>query len=247
MYPHVHLNSEIQKALSIDTSNFKLLINTELTKQFLLEDFSGLPESKDIFSINGKMLPCWLESDNNLEDDWLTTKSYYPLYFHIVKTFSTNKSKLRVLEIGVRTGYFGVVCAKAVECSLLYVGVDPNIYVENGLELASKSFESIRSKKINYDYVLINGLSNDPHIQSSLACSGLFDIIHIDGNHTLKGKIIDIYFASKFIKTDGLILLDDYNFHSDIVQNAINRAFKLQWIKSIGYIATKRGLGVLRA
>ncbi len=246
MYPNVPFDSNIKKALALDIDNVNYPINIQFLEHLKFDGFTDLPNSKDIFSLNGEMLPCWLDSDIDLEDDWLTANTCYPLYFHILKTIAIDKRNLKILEIGVRTGYFGVVCVKAIECGLLYVGIDPNIYIAKGLDFASQSFHALKNERYNFDYFLINGYSNDPYVQSSLKYSGEFDIIHIDGDHSLKGKLNDLYIASKIIKKDGLILVDDYDYIACVVQSAIKRALELKWFTKLGYIPTKRGLGILQ-
>ena len=243
---YINLLPTIKNALSINIKDIKLDIDTGLHDKFEIKDLSILPESEDLFTLNGFKLPCWLDSDVNLVDDWLTTKSYYPIYYNVLKKFCVHKTSFRVLEIGVRTGYFGVVCAKAIKEALLYVGVDPNLYISYGLELASRSLKELKENRGSFDYMLINGYSNDPSIQNSLSYSGLFDVIHIDGNHTVKGKLIDLYLASKIIYDDGIILVDDFDYHSIIVQDAIKRAMALKWFRRFSYIATKRGLAILQ-
>lgn len=203
------------------------------------------PASRELFSLNGRPLPCWQESDIGLYDDWLTAANYYPVYYHVFKRLADTARPVRMLEIGVRTGYMGVAFARATPGRCLYVGLDPNLYVHNGLDLAGATFRQLREQLPNAEFVLIEGYSWDAEVQRSLAHSGPFDIIHIDGDHTVPGKLVDLDLARRLVAPGGVVLVDDYEHHS-IVADAIRRAWRLGWFREFAFIATKRGLAALR-
>ena len=206
---------------------------------------NGYPSSRELFFLDAKPLPCWQESDLTLYDDWLTAADYYPVYYQLFKRLSLPERTTRLLEIGVRTGYMGAVFAQAARGQSLYVGVDPNLYVPQGLQLAGATFRQLRARLPYVDFVLIEGYSWDGVVQNSLRYSAPFDIIHIDGDHTLTGKLLDLELARQLIAPDGLILVDDYEYHS-IVAEAIRRAWRLGWFTEFAFIPTKRGLAALR-
>jgi predicted O-methyltransferase YrrM len=205
----------------------------------------NLPTSRELFSLDGAMLPCWLEGDLTLSDDWLMDANYYPLYYALFRTLAPAGRTTRLLELGVRTGYVGVTFAKAAQGPARYLGVDPNLYVRDGLGLAGATFQILRSGLADFDFALLEGYSWDTNIQRSLLYSGPFDIIHIDGDHTLPGKLLDLELAQRLITSYGIVLIDDYDHHT-IVSDAVRRALALVWFKEFADVPTKRGLAVLR-
>lgn len=227
---------------SLGELNESVVLKARLANQ---KGADNVPASREIFLLDGVPLPCWQETDIGLYDDWLTDSDYYPAYYALFQALTRPEQTTRFLEIGVRTGYMGVTFAKAARGPCLYMGIDPNLYVRQGLQLASETFKILRATVSGTEFVLIEGYSWDQDIQKSLVYSGPFDIVHIDGDHTLTGKLIDLELARRLVSQDGLILVDDYDHHS-IVSDAIKRACKLGWFTEFAYLPTKRGLAVLR-
>lgn len=58
--------------------------------------------------------------------------------------------------------------------------------------------------------------------------SHLFDMIFVDGDHRFDGVFLDLFFANRLIKLDGLIIVDDA--HMPAVGNAINF-----FVKNLGW------------
>jgi len=202
--------------------------------------------SKELFQYNNKDLPCKLKEDYNPGDDWLNHPSYYPLYFNLFKSHSKGKKDVNFLEIGVRSGYMAAVFAKALmQVRSNYVGIDPNLYLPNGLDLAAATARIMTEANPDFHYLLINGYSWDEKIMKSLELSPKYDIIHIDGDHTLPGKLHDLELGRGLIANSGIILVDDYEHHS-IVADAIARACRLGWFREFAFVPTKRGLAALR-
>jgi predicted O-methyltransferase YrrM len=216
-----------------------------LTAELAWQAPSDLPSSQELFRLGGEMLPCWQESDVGFVDDWLTNPTYYPYYDAFFRQVSKPDGSTRLLEIGVRTGYIAAVFARAARGRSMYVGVDPNVYLRNGLELASATLQRLRSELNTTEFMLIEGFSWDADVQKTLAYSGPFDLIHIDGDHTLLGKLIDLELARRLLAPGGLVLVDDYSYHSPI-SDAVNRSLALGWYREIAVIPTLRGLAVLR-
>jgi predicted O-methyltransferase YrrM len=239
--------AEVQQALSLPSADLQEPKESPTLAEQLRynQPQAGLPTSRDLFFFEGTPLPCWQESDLTLNDDWLSADNYYPTYYAMFHTLATPGRKTRLLEIGVRTGYMGVVFARAARGASHYLGIDPNLYLHNGLQLASATFKLLRSRLRDFEFTLLEGYSWDSDIQRSLIYSGPFDIIHIDGDHTLVGKLLDLALARHLVAQDGVIMVDDYDQHS-IVSNAIKRAMALGWYKEFAYIPTKRGLAVLQ-
>ena len=252
-YKHISINAVISKdvkraLVDIDISRitieesrrFKDKIDTHVM-------ITNLPQHKDIFYFKNFPLPCVLELDYSAKDKWLTDENYYPLYFNLYKILTSNMERVRMLEIGVRTGYQGVVFAKACEHKTVafFTGLDPNIYLENGLSLAGESLKILRNNCTNFDFVLYEGYSWEQSIQRSLLHSGPYDIIHIDGDHSLQGKLVDLELSRRLLAHDGIVLVDDYDHHV-IIKDAIKRAIVAGWFKEFLYIKTLHGLAILR-
>ncbi len=202
--------------------------------------------SRELFTVDGALLPCWLESDLDPADPWLTSPSSYPLYYSLFRHFTNERKFTRFLEIGVRTGYVGSVFARAAAGRSFYLGIDPNIYLSNGLDLAGRSLRALRDMRTDFEYALLEGYSSDAHIQRSALHSGLYDLIHIDGDHSLRGKLLDLNLVRTLTAAGGLVLVDDYDYHGPVIREAIRRALALQWFDEFAYVPSHRGLAVLR-
>ena len=239
-------NEDIKKGLLISKENLRpILIDKKLLKDFWIDwNDSSLISSQKIFSFEEQMLPCWLESDYDSRDDWIVSPLYYPVYFNVFKRIAERKKQVRFLEVGVRTGYTAVVFVKSVSCESFYLGVDPNLYLKNGLELANASLRKLKDKNRNFNYVLINGYSWDRNTQREILKNGPYDIIHIDGDHTLVGKLNDLWLARNAIAESGIVLIDDF-IHHECVSDAIRRVLSLDWFKKFALIVTDRGLAVM--
>lgn len=246
--PPVRMSDAIRKALSLPQSILSRPKDSlDLIAEIQIDDDqSTLPTSYQLFHMEGRPLPCLLESDLISEDDWLSSQKNYPYYYGVFRRLTKPDRKTRLLEIGVRTGYVGVVFALSCRGPSFYMGVDPNFYLPQGLELASQSLRILRNKLSGFDFALIEGSSWDPHIQSTIAYGGPFDLIHIDGDHTLTGKLIDLDLGRRLIADSGMVLVDDYDHHP-IVAEAIKRALALGWFQEFAYLPSMRGMAILRS
>jgi predicted O-methyltransferase YrrM len=194
---------------------------------------------------DGNRYPCWLEGDENLGDDWLLTEEYYPRYHRLYQALGSRFSRPALLEFGVRTGYSGVAFVKAQEnrnCS--YTGVDPNLYVSGGLEKAAATFRQLRSEGFGLDYFLLEGFSSSSAVQNSLHFSGPYHLIHIDGEHTLFGKVFDLWIARNLLAGGGFVLVDDFEHHG-LIADSVKIALQMGWYSKFSFYPTRRGLAVL--
>ncbi len=252
-YKHVPLSiaclsGPVVGALAVDSSAVSLETSLNLQNRVDIKKIMvEMPDHKTLFYVNDRPLPCVLESDCNLNDNWLTADDYYPLYFSIYQALIAPHERVRMLEIGVRTGYQGVVFARACQYKnkAFFLGLDPNLYVSEGLSLAGKSLSRMREIYPNFDYALQEGYSWERNVQRSLSCSGPFDIIHIDGDHSLQGKLTDLELARQLLANDGVVLVDDFDHHP-IIRDAIKKVIALGWFKEYLYVKTMRGLAILQ-
>jgi hypothetical protein len=195
-----------------------------------------------IFRDADAWLPCVLEHD--LGTDWFHASSYYPIYYRIYRRFHELRGRARLLELGVRTGYQAVIFAHATQGQGLYAGVDPNLYVADGLQRAASSLDALRRRNTGFEFVLVSGYSWSAEVKKTLAYSGPFDLIHVDGDHSLRGKLIDLELASRLVSPGGLVLVDDYDHHG-IVREAVQRALAARWYAAYAHVPTLRGLAIL--
>lgn len=196
-------------------------------------------------SATGERYPCWLEGDETLGDDWLLAADYYPHYYRLFQHLGEEFAKVRMLEIGVRSGYSGVVLSKALSPKpLFYTGVDPNLYVADGLEKAAKTFTSLQHEAYSLHYFLLEGFSGSTAVQNSLKYSGPFEFIHIDGEHTYFGKLFDLWIAKNLLAPGGYVLVDDYEHHG-FIADSVKVALMRGWFSRFSYLPTKRGMAVL--
>jgi predicted O-methyltransferase YrrM len=202
--------------------------------------------SRDLFSLDGQLLPCWLESDVDPVDDWVTADDYYPLYYRLFQEIAVVTKEPRMLEIGVRTGYMGVTFARAVLGHGRYLGIDPNLYLADGLTRANASFKLLQTHLHAFRFACLLGYSDNAGIRRKIHQKAPFDIIHIDGDHTLGGKLQDLDLARSLLTPDGFVLVDDYDHIPDVIQEAVSRALKLGWYSRFARLATRRGLGILQ-
>jgi tetratricopeptide (TPR) repeat protein len=205
----------------------------------------GLPPYDELFSLNGQRLPCWLEKDLNPPDGpWLTASTSYPAYFGLFEALARSEGPTRLLEIGVRTGYVGAVFAKAMRGPATYVGVDPNLYEANGLALAAQTLRRLRSARGALEYFLINGYSWHKSVQESLVHSGPFDIVHVDGDHTVPAKLMDLELARR-VCPEGHVLVDDFT-HIPRIREAVARACAIGLFNQFTFVPTFRGMAILK-
>jgi len=202
--------------------------------------------SRELFSLNGHPLPCWREEDVGAVDNWLTSDDYYPLYYRLFQELSLHFSRPRMLEIGVRTGYAGVAFARGIKGPRTYIGVDPNLYLPDGLDRARKTFKELRSIDRDFEFNCLFGYSENPRVQKQLRSLAPFDIIHIDGDHTMPGKLVDLELCHQLINSSGFVLVDDYYYIPDVVQEAVGRAFNLGWYSKYCIVNTFRGMALLQ-
>lgn len=238
----------VRQALALPPAQMKSCPASTALAELLrgIEDAKDVPGVRDLFFLDGKPLPCWSEADTTLFDGWLCAENYYPVYFCLYRVLTRQSRVTRLLEIGVRTGYQGVVFAKACQGRAFYVGVDPDLYVRDGLQRAGDTFRILRERLQHFEFCLIRGYSWDRDVECSLSCSGPFDLVHIDGDHTLRGKLADLDLARHLLARDGIVLVDDYD-HQASVADAIGRSLALGWYREFAYYATFRGLALLRA
>ena len=156
---------------------------------------------------------------------------------------------LHVLEIGIHKGDFSKQLAKQLKPKKLilvdpWIAYDDDIYAKSWYGNSSKSNQSIQDKyfldirkyfenEIKIRTVEIHRKTSDNFFNKN---QNMFDLIYIDGNHLFDFVKRDIINSLKFIKQDGIIVLDDYNivgWWDDGVTKAVDFFKKKKLIKII--------------
>ena len=156
---------------------------------------------------------------------------------------------LHVLEIGIHKGDFSKQLAKQLKPKKLilvdpWIAYDDDIYAKSWYGNSSKSNQSIQDKyfldirkyfenEIKIRTVEIHRKTSDNFFNKN---QNMFDLIYIDGNHLFDFVKRDITNSLKFIKQDGIIVLDDYNvvgWWDDGITKAVDFFKKKKLIKII--------------
>jgi hypothetical protein len=165
-----------------------------------------------------------------MEDVWNLPKTNFDhrgdVFVKITKNIFGNKS-VDILEIGV---YTASVSKKMFASDLninSYIGVDPymgtkqdpyyNSYWKKND--ANRVYESVNKLFVQNNHKLIR-LKSDTFFKKN---KDYFDLIFVDGDHRFEPALKDMYNAKKFLKKDGVLIIDDYaNVDTPQVTKAVN-------------------------
>lgn len=231
------MNLSLYNALSAfaDPTYFNNWVNTKSSKS---DDFFVNPKT-------GDYLDCVYTPYGDQASDWYLARNYYPVYYELFDiVFSVLNREIRAAEIGVKTGYIGVVGAISAMWNnkkLHYTGIDINEYISNGLSIADSAFSQLEYPGFTWNLIL--GDSTTDETKNTLIESQKYDIIHIDGAHDYNSKISDLYLAKECISADGIILVDDYGYCQDIIP-AVDEFVKHTRMRLIR-VDTLRGMAIL--
>src|SRR3990167_848191 len=146
-------------------------------------------------------------------DDFIDIHETYSWY----RAIGCAKAPITILEIGVRFGYAGI----ALICGAVWAGVKSPSYVGIDAETDGIVSNTIALNNIiDACPVSRNGASggtayiikaNTRYVAAvNAAIAGqLFDIVHVDGDHSIQGVQNELSIASAAINPTGWILIDD--------------------------------------
>lgn len=128
-------------------------------------------------------------------------QTYYQLYFLLGKYFAPR----RTLEIGTLFGYGGIALVKGANC-LFFKSIDSQSY-ENPFgiptqQVARENFAGC-CPQTQTEFVIGNS-----H-RIALRSEEIFDLIHVDGDHSTAGCRDDILKYWPHLVPDGVMLVDD--------------------------------------
>lgn len=165
-------------------------------------------------------------------------KKYYKIKYDICKA----QNPKRIAEIGVRCGYSAWTFLQACPAAT-YFGFDANNGAHGGKGGEDGQYFKW-SKKILKQYKAIFQ-EIDTQFVSDLYLRDI-DFFHIDGDHTIKGVIHDLYLAFMSISDNGLILIDDYTYIEEVkkgIDKWITRNFNFITVE---FIPSLRGEMLIR-
>lgn len=139
-------------------------------------------------------------------DDFVDTHETYVWYYAIAAA----KVPWHIMEMGVRYGYSAmamILGTRASESRInpMYIGFD-NEY--DGIQSNVIARENIRGYSGEPGRVYSIDTGNIEAIRL-LAGPKIYDIVHVDGNHSEQGIINELLIAEKWVAADGLVLVDD--------------------------------------
>lgn len=137
-------------------------------------------------------------------------------YFHIYGGLVQRYRPHRILEIGVRYGYTGIVlqlAARAIKLRVEYLGIDDESYHARSCDQANANLRQAipwaNAKAMRWNS--FDGLPPN---------CGEFDLVHVDGNHDDFGVLNDLQICWPVLNPGGVIVLDDYQMPG--IQKGIN-------------------------
>jgi predicted O-methyltransferase YrrM len=170
---------------------------------------------------------------DNFKSDF-GVNTYYADY---VKAGFKYKPK-SILEIGVRFGYSGMALVYGAGLNgvkdVSYTGLDDEGYIPGSNEKAKSFFAkffpdcSVNIFKVN---TVENGFPEEVNKQT-------YDLIHVDGNHSVEGALKDMLGAWNILNPGGIMIVDDCTFWD--VGQAINR-FNPEGLKESFVVMNERG------
>jgi predicted O-methyltransferase YrrM len=127
--------------------------------------------------------------------------TYYNYYYSYGKHFKPKN----IFEIGVRAGYTGYFLLKGSGAKK-YRGIDLEAYLPN----SNKKAQRLLQRECSDAEV---SFMNSHHLKK---LDELYDLIHVDGDHSYKGKVQDLELALANLAPGGVIVVDDYTDNNKI-------------------------------
>jgi predicted O-methyltransferase YrrM len=148
----------------------------------------------------------FFERNDPKHAEYIESGNYYEIYYAICKYFQPK----RILEIGVRYGYSLYAMASACDEIDWVVGYDIDDYEKGSIEIANKN---LRDKLGRDRAIVINRNS-----QNLIKLNEVYNLIHIDGDHTYNGKVHDLNLT---LNATQVVIVDDYT-HIPLIKKAVD-------------------------
>lgn len=161
----------------------------------------------------------WYSDDLPRMDDpdyfWEISAEWRREYVAIKYAISYVLKPKRICEIGVYSG-ISALCFLGASPKADYVGID-NLSGRMAADMVPKTQETLDRLGYKNDIIITNS-------QEMKELPGTFDLIHVDGDHSLDGTLHDVTMAWKALRPRGYLLVD--NGHD---RNVIAGTFDALW------------------
>lgn len=128
------------------------------------------------------------------------------------------QSARRICEIGFNAGHSALAFLLAGDPTTQYVFFDlgEHAYTRPCFQYLQQTFPSIAMQAVYGD----SRITMPRWIQTNPAAVGTFDVVHVDGGHTLECATSDMFAAYLLAKPGGIVIVDDIQ-NTDII-SAVN-------------------------
>lgn len=157
-------------------------------------------------------------------------------YYHAYVSVALIIKPKSVLEVGVRLGYSLVSMLRGFSKIENIVGIDTETWVP----------ESQRLAKENLCAAGYSGSLQLPSVSSrgyaaKLKDFGTFDIVHIDGDHSYYGALLDMLEYWPLVRAGGGVMIVDDLQRFDVMRAVVDAVPKLDFVDSNFYFPTGTG------
>jgi len=180
--------------------------------------------------IDEKLLPIIKETGELLEGNiFMSHKTFYytPRFINKIKNINTfSKNAKNILEIGFNSGF----------STLLMLLSNPNSKI-TCLDIGVHKYTLPCYNKLKEDFGDRVNLIIGDSMETILTLTDKYDLIHIDGGHTIKVATSDIDKSMLLTEKNTIVIMDDYDIPT--IKKVWDKAVVKYNLKSIDYAETK--------
>jgi cephalosporin hydroxylase len=195
------------------------------------EDILAIPPDFDVFEVyrEGDMCAESLGHD--------TLRRIYQTKYQIARALQPS----RIFEIGVRAGYAAAAFLAAMPTAH-YVGIDKDDGSHGGVVGYLDHARAMLPGRYPKAVVELHAWdSGDFSIMRrlSIGYAQSFNLVHVDGEHTVAGCLRDLWLSCELVATRGYLLVDDYDLLNE-VHNAADQFLTVTQYEAL-YVPTPHG------
>jgi cephalosporin hydroxylase len=129
----------------------------------------------------------------------------------------------RVCEIGFNAGHSALLllsgCGEQpIQCTIFDIG--HHTYTRPCLNYVQSQFPNANIQYIEGDSIQTMA----KYIQANPTESGTYDVVHVDGGHSLECITADFAHATQLVRSGGIVIIDDTNI--DYINTAVDKAIQ---------------------
>jgi len=144
----------------------------------------------------------------------------------------------KLCEIGFNAGHSALLllqgCSdKQIQCTLFDIG--HHSYTKPCVEYVQSQFPNAQ-----IDYIVGDSIRTmREYITQNPSCCGTYDVVHVDGGHSLECITADFAHATQLVRPGGIVIIDDTNI--DYITAAVDQAIQsgnyteLDCFPTVGY------------